>query len=352
MVVDAHDPANIHPPMMTTADLAMREDQIYAPIARKIHLDPEAFAEASARTLFKLTHRDMSPKARYLGKDVPSEDLIWQAPLPAADYAMIDAGDIKALKAQILNSGAPTADLVLVAWASASTNRGSDHRGGANDARIRLAPQKDWAGNDPARLASALDRYEAIKADFDVKSGTEKVSIADLIVLGGLAAIEKAAEAAAEQIDADSFAVLEPIGDGFRNYQKQEFSTRAEQLMIDRAQLLGLSAPEMVVLVGGLRALNANHGGSRHGVLTDWPGQLANDFFVSLLAMDIEWKSTEGGRTVSRHWTARRAKPDGPARTQIWCSALIRSRAAWPKSMRRTTPTRVSCAILSPPVPR
>ncbi len=332
MVVDAHDPDKMHPPMMTTADLAMREDEIYAPIARKFSKDPDAFAEAFARAWFKLTHRDMGPKVRYLGKDVPAEDLIWQDPIPAADYDMIDAGDIAALKAQILTSGAPAADLVFIAWASASTYRGSDHRGGANGARIRLAPQKDWEGNDPARLASVLDKYDAIQADFDAKSGTKNVSIADLIVLGGVAAIEKAAEAAghkvdvpfnpgrtdatAEQTDTESFAVLEPIVDGFRNYQQQKFSTRAEQLMIDRAQLLGLSAPEMAVLVGGLRALDANHGGSKHGVLTDRPGQLTNDFFVNLLGMDIEWKSTDEGqdnfeavdrKTGETKWTGTRA---------------------------------------------
>ncbi len=332
MVVDAHDPDKMHPPMMTTADLAMREDEIYAPIARKFANDPEAFGEAFARAWFKLTHRDMGPKARYLGKDVPAEDLIWQDPIPAADYDMIDASDIAALKTHILDSGVPASDLVFTAWSSASTYRGSDHRGGANGARIRLAPQKDWDGNDPARLAKVLETYEAIKADFDANSGAKKVSIADLIVLGGVAAIEKAAEAAghkvdvpfhagrtdatADQTDADSFAVLEPIVDGFRNYQQQKFSVRAEQLMIDRAQLLGLSAPEMAVLVAGLRALDANHGGSKHGVLTNRPGQLTNDFFVNLLGMDIEWKSTDEGQdtfeavdrnTGETKWTGTRA---------------------------------------------
>ncbi|HEY9038064.1 MAG TPA: catalase/peroxidase HPI [Roseovarius sp.] len=332
MVVDAHDPDKMHPPMMTTADLALRFDEIYEPIARKFHKDPEAFGEAFARAWFKLTHRDMGPKSRYLGKDVPAEDLIWQDPIPAADYETIDAGDIAALKAQILDSGVPASDLVFVAWASASTFRGSDYRGGANGARIRLAPQKDWDGNDPARLAPVLETYEAIKADFDAKSGAKKVSIADLIVLGGVAAIEKVAEAAGhkvdvpfhpgrtdalpEQTDEDSFAVLEPVVDGFRNYQQQKFSVRAEQLMIDRAQLLGLSAPEMAVLVGGLRALDANHGGSKHGVLTDRPGQLTNDFFVNLLGMDIEWTSTDDDqdefeardrKTGQIRWTGTRA---------------------------------------------
>ncbi len=332
MVVDAHDPEKMHPPMMTTADLALRFDEGFEPIARKFHNDPDAFADAFARAWFKLTHRDMGPKSRYLGKDVPDEDLIWQDPVPAADHELIDDGDIGALKAQIMDSGLSIPDLVFVAWASASTFRGSDHRGGANGARIRLAPQKDWEGNDPERLARVLEVYEGIKADFDGKSGNKKVSIADLIVLGGVAAIEKAAEAAGhridvpfhpgrtdatpEQTDEESFSVLEPIFDGFRNYQQQKFSVRAEQVMIDRAHLLGLSAPEMTVLVGGMRALDANHGGSRHGVLTDRPGQLTNDFFVNLLGMDVEWLSTGEGqdefeardrKTGEVRWTGTRA---------------------------------------------
>ncbi|MFX0544430.1 catalase/peroxidase HPI [Roseovarius sp. S1116L3] len=332
MVVDAHDTSKKHPPMMTTADLSMRFDTEYEKIARRFHKDPKAFAEAFSRAWFKLTHRDMGPKSRYLGKDVPSEDLIWQDPIPTANYDMIDAGDIKTLKAQILDSGLPVSDLVFVAWASASTFRGSDNRGGANGARIRLAPQKDWEGNDPKRLASVLDKLEAVKADFDGKSGSKKVSMADLIVLGGVAAVEKAAadagyevevpfhpgrtDATAEQTDVESFDVLEPIVDGFRNYQKQTFSVKAEHLLIDRAQLLGLNAPEMAVLVGGLRALDANHGGSKDGVLTDRPGQLTNDFFVNLLGMDIEWLSTDEGqdhfeakdrKTGERRWTGTRA---------------------------------------------
>ncbi|WP_138934041.1 catalase/peroxidase HPI [Roseovarius arcticus] len=304
MVVDAHEAGKMHPPMMTTADLAMRFDAEYEKISRRFHKDPEAFAKAFSRAWFKLTHRDMGPKTRYLGKDVPAEDLIWQDPIPAADHAPVDAADIKSLKSQILDSGLSTADLVFVAWASASTYRGSDHRGGANGARIRLAPQKDWDANEPARLAKVLDKLEAIKSAF-----SKPVSLADLIVLGGVAAVEKAAadaghtvdvpfhpgrtDASAEQTDVESFDVLEPVSDGFRNYQKQKFSVKAEHLMIDRAQLLNLTAPEMAVLVGGIRALGANHGGTKHGVLTDRPGQLTNDFFVNLLRMDIEWTSTD-----------------------------------------------------------
>ncbi|MFD0858003.1 catalase/peroxidase HPI [Roseovarius aquimarinus] len=332
MVVDAHDPDKKHPPMMTTADLAMRFDAEYEKISRRFWKDPELFADAFARAWFKLCHRDMGPKSRYLGKDVPAEDLIWQDPIPAADYDMIDDADIKALKTQILDSGLSVSDLVFVAWASASTYRGSDHRGGANGARIRLAPQKDWAGNEPERLAKVLDVYEGIKADFDGKSGAKKVSIADLIVLGGVAAIEKAAadaghkvdvpftpgrtDATAEQTDVESFDVLEPVYDGFRNYQDSRYTMKAEHLLIDRAQLLGLNAPEMTVLVGGLRALGAVHGDNCHGVLTTRPGQLTNDFFVNLLDMGIEWKSTDEGqhhfeakdrKTGELRWTGTRA---------------------------------------------
>ncbi|MEX1235659.1 MAG: catalase/peroxidase HPI [Roseovarius sp.] len=332
MVVDAHDPDKMHPPMMTTADLAMRFDAEYEKISRRFHKDPEAYADAFARAWFKLTHRDMGPKSRYLGKDVPAEDLIWQDPIPAADYDTIDAADIKTLKAAILDSGLSISDLVFTAWASASTFRGSDNRGGANGARIRLAPQKDWAANEPARLAKVLDKLEAIKSDFDAKSGSKKVSIADLIVLGGTCAVEKAAadaghqaevpftpgrtDASAEQTDAESFEVLEPVVDGFRNFQKQKYSVKAEHLLIDRAQLLGLNSPEMAVLVGGMRALDANVGGSKDGVLTDRPGQLTNDFFVNLLDMNIEWKSTDEDqdafeatdrKTGELRWTGTRA---------------------------------------------
>ncbi|MFN3354078.1 MAG: catalase/peroxidase HPI, partial [Brevundimonas sp.] len=310
LVPDAHEPGKRNPPIMTTADMAMRVDPIYEKISRRFHQNPDEFADAFARAWFKLTHRDMGPLPRYLGKEVPSEILIWQDPIPAADYAMIDAGDIDVLKKKILASGLSTAELVGVAWASASTFRGSDKRGGANGARIRLAPQKDWAANEPQVLAKVLKVLEGIQADFNATAnGGKKVSIADLIVLGGTAAVEKAAmdaghpvevvftpgrtDATQDQTDVDSFSVLEPMADGFRNYQGKRFRLTPEELLVDRAQLLTLTAPEMTVLVGGLRALGANHGGSKHGVFTDRPGQLTNDVFVNLLAMDTVWKATD-----------------------------------------------------------
>lgn len=303
----AHTPGKRVPTMMTTADMAFKMDPAYRAIMEKFRADPAYFADAFARAWFKLCHRDMGPKARYLGPDVPAEDLIWQDPLPKADYAPIDAADVTALKATIAGSGLSVAELVTTAWASASTYRGSDHRGGANGARIRLAPQKDWAVNEPDQLATVLTVYERIKADFDASaSGGKKVSIADLIVLGGSVGIEQAAKAAGHEVtvpftpgrvdttqdltDAESFAVLEPRVDGFRNYLQVPFSVPTEELLIDRAQLLRLSAPEMTVLVGGLRVLGANHGGSSDGVLTRRPGQLTNDFFVNLLDMGTAWK--------------------------------------------------------------
>jgi catalase-peroxidase len=289
-------------PMMTTADMAMRMDPAYEKISRRFHENPEVFADAFARAWFKLTHRDMGPKALYLGEDVPAEDLIWQDPIPAADYAMIDDADVAELKTALLASG-----LVKTAWASASTFRGSDKRGGANGARIRLAPQKDWAVNEPDALSSALATIEAVKADFDAK-GAKKVSVSDLIVLGGCAAIEQAARAAGYAVavpftpgrvdatqdltDAESFEPLEPQADAFRNFAKTEFSISAEAMMVDRAQLLTLTAPEMTVLVGGLRVLGANHGGATHGVFTDRVGTLTNDFFVNLLDMGVEWSNS------------------------------------------------------------
>jgi catalase-peroxidase len=304
MIPDAHRPGVFHPPMMTTADLSLRFDPIYEPIARRFHKDPAAFADAFARAWFKLTHRDMGPKSRYLGPEVPAEDLIWQDPVPPVDHPLIDAADIADLKAQILASGVPAADLIKTAWASASTFRGSDKRGGANGARIRLAPQKDWPANEPAMLAGVLKVLEGIKARFDAK-GAKKVSLADLIVLGGSAAVEAAARAAGHdlavpfrpgrtdateaQTDAASFAVLEPVADGFRNWLKQRYPVSAEALLVDKAQLLTLSAPEMTVLVGGMRVLGANHGGAPHGVFTERPGVLTNDFFVNLLDDAITW---------------------------------------------------------------
>jgi len=307
MVVDAHDRAKKHRPMMTTADLALRYDPIYAPIARRYLENPAEFADAFARAWFKLTHRDMGPRSRYLGPEVPAEELIWQDPIPAVDHKLIDAQDITNLKRQILASGLSISELVSTAWASASTFRGSDKRGGANGARIRLAPQKDWAVNQPAQLGKVLQTLEGIQKAFNAaQSGGKKVSLADLIVLGGCAAVEAAAkkaghdvtvpftpgrmDASPEQTDAASFAVLEPVADGFRNYVKAKFAVSAEELLVDKAQLLTLTAPEMTVLVGGMRALNANYGKAQHGVLTKRPETLTNDFFVNLLDMRTVWK--------------------------------------------------------------
>ncbi|WP_210358223.1 catalase/peroxidase HPI [Sphingomonas beigongshangi] len=328
----AHTPGKRVPTMMSTADMALKVDPAYNAICQKFRADPAYFADVWARAWYKLTHRDMGPKSRLIGPEVPQEELIWQDPIPAADYPQIEAEDIAALKVAIADSGLSIAELVTTAWASAATWRGSDHRGGANGARIRLAPQKDWDVNNPEQLAKVLQVYEGIKADFDGK-GDRKVSIADLIVLGGSVGIEQAAKAAghalevpftpgrtdasAEQTDADSFDVLEPKADAFRNYLQVKFNVPTEELMIDRAQLLGLSAPEMTVLVGGLRVLGANHPkAARHGVFTDRPGQLTNDFFVNLLDMGTAWKqvsdeSDEEFVGTDRHtheqkWTASR----------------------------------------------
>ena len=309
MIPDAHDPSKKHAPMMTTADLSLRFDPIYEPIARRFHQNPDAFADTFARAWFKLTHRDMGPKVRYLGPEVPAEDLIWQDPLPAVNHPLIDAKDIADLKAKILVSGLSVSELVSTAWASASTFRGSDKRGGANGARIRLAPQKDWEANQPAQLAKVLAALESIQNAFNgAQSSGKKVSMADLIVLGGCAAVETAAKAAGyaievpftpgradatqEQTDIESFAVLEPQADGFRNYQKMAFTVSAEEMLVDKAQLLTLSAPEMTVLVGGLRVLGANVNQSKHGVFSKQADTLSNDFFVNLLDMGTIWKST------------------------------------------------------------
>jgi catalase-peroxidase len=295
------------PIMMSTADMAMKLDPIYGPISRRFHENPDQFADAFARAWFKLTHRDMGPKSRYLGSEVPAEDLIWQDPIPAVDHPLVDGADIEALKARLLGAGLTPAELIQTAWASASTFRGSDKRGGANGARIRLEPQKNWEGNQPEQLAKVLGVLEGIKAAFDAEqSDDKKVSLADLIVLGGAAAIEQAAKAAGhdvkvpfvpgrgdatqEQTDVESFEFLEPVSDGFRNYQKRAYTISAEELLIDKAQLLTLTAPEMTVLVGGLRVLGGNVGGSQHGVFTRRPGQLTNDFFVNLLDMSTTWK--------------------------------------------------------------
>jgi catalase-peroxidase len=332
MIPDAHDPSKKHRPMMTTADLSLRFDPIYEPIARRFHEDPQAFADAFARAWFKLTHRDMGPRSRYRGPEVPKEVLVWQDPVPAVDHELVGAQDVAALKAKILASGLGTSQLVCTAWASAATFRGSDKRGGANGARIRLAPQKGWEVNQPAELAEVLQKLEGIRKAFDAaQPGGKKISLADLIVLAGCAAVEDAArkaghdvtvpfspgrtDASQEQTDVESFAVLEPRADGFRNYVRAGVATPAEELLLDRARLLTLTAPEMTVLVGGMRALGANVGPSRHGVLTASPGTLTNDFFVNLLDMDVEWRpsSTDGvyeGRdrtTGELRWTGTRA---------------------------------------------
>jgi catalase-peroxidase len=307
MVVDAHDPSKKRRPMMTTADLSLRFDPIYEPIARRYQQNPEEFADAFARAWFKLTHRDMGPRSRYLGSEVPAEELIWQDSVPTVDYELIEEQDIVDLKDKILACGLSVSQLVSTAWASASTFRGSDKRGGANGARIRLAPQKDWEVNQPTQLNTVLQVLGKIQTEFNhAQSGHKKVSLADLIVLGGCAGIEQAAknaghnvfvpfipgrtDASQEQTDVQSFSVLEPKADGFRNYLKAKFSVSAEELLVDRAQLLTLTAPEMTVLLGGIRVLNTNYGQSQHGVFTKRPGSLTNDFFVNLLDMSTTWK--------------------------------------------------------------
>ncbi|PKR48054.1 catalase/peroxidase HPI [Thalassospira marina] len=323
MPVDVEDPSIRCMPMMTDADMAMKVDPAYNAICQKFIKDPEYFSETFARAWFKLTHRDMGPKARYFGPDVPSEDLIWQDPIPSVDYSLSDS-EIADLKAKLLNSGLTSAELINTAWDSARTYRGSDMRGGANGARIRLAPQKDWEGNEPERLAKVLKTLEHIQAGL-----AKKVSLADLIVLGGTAAVEKAAQAAGVNVtvpfapgrgdasddmtDADSFDALEPLADGFRNWMKKDYVVSAEEMLLDRAQLLGLTAPEMTVLVGGMRALDTNHGGSKHGVFTDRPGTLTNDFFVNLTDMANSWKPAGQNlynivdrKTGNTKWTATR----------------------------------------------
>jgi catalase-peroxidase len=314
-VPDAHDPSIRHAPMMLTTDLALRQDPIYAPISKRFHENPDQFADAFARAWFKLTHRDMGPKVRYLGPEVPAEDLIWQDPVPPVTYPLVDAADVAALKGKILASGLTTAQLVSTAWASASTFRGSDKRGGANGARVRLAPQKDWEVNEPAKLAAVLARLQGIQEEFNATApGGKKVSLADLIVLGGCAAVEQAArkaghevtvpfspgrtDASAEQTDAESFEVLEPVADGFRNYLKHRYNSPPEELLVDRAQQLKLTVPEMTVLLGGLRVLDVNYNQVQEGVLTKRPGTLSNDFFVNLLDMGTVWTKAEGKEGV------------------------------------------------------
>jgi len=318
MIVDAHDPSKKHRPMMTTADLSLRFDPIYEPIARDYLKHPDKFADAFARAWFKLTHRDMGPRSRYLGPEAPGEELIWQDPVPAVDHELVDDKDVAALKDKILASGLSVRDLVFTAWASASTFRGSDMRGGANGARIRLAPQKDWDVNEPKQTAGVLSTLESIQKEFNGSApGGKKISLADLIVLGGCAGVERGAknagvevtvpftpgrtDASQEQTDADSFSVLEPCADGFRNYLKARYSVPAEELLLDKAQLLTLTAPEVTVLVGGMRVLGANHGKSSHGVFTDRKETLTNDFFVNLLDMGTEWKATSDPDVFEGH---------------------------------------------------
>jgi catalase-peroxidase len=332
-IPDAHDPSKRHLPSMLTTDLALRFDPVYGKISKRFHENPLEFAEAFARAWFKLTHRDMGPRSRYLGPEVPAEELIWQDPIPVVNHPLIDNEDIAALKSEVLKSGLTVSRLVSTAWASASTFRGSDKRGGANGARIRLAPQKDWEVNDPPSLKKTLGILEEIRDRFnDAQTGGKKVSLADLIVLAGCAGVEKAAEdagfkinvpfrpgrmdASPEQTDAESFNVLEPLADGFRNYLKARYTVRTEELLIDKAQLLTLTAPEMTVLVGGMRVLNTNYDNSGHGVFTNRPEVLTNDFFVNLLDMNTVWTADDDGReTFKGHdrktgklkWTATRA---------------------------------------------
>lgn len=332
-VPDAHDPNKRHAPIMFTTDIALKMDPAYEKVSRHFHDNPDEFADAFAKAWFKLTHRDMGPKARYLGPEVPAEDLIWQDPVPAANHPLVNAGDIAGLKANILASGLSVSELVSTAWASASTFRGSDKRGGANGAHIRLEPMKNWEANNPAQLAKVLGTLESIQEEFNsIQSDGKKVSIADLIVLGGCAAVEKAAkdagfdvtvpftpgrgDASQEQTETDSFEFLRPMADGFRNYMSSKCPVKAEEMLIDKAQLLTLTAPEMTVLVGGLRVLNANFDKSKHGVFTETPGKLTNDFFVNLLDLRTTWRATSDAQNVfvgserksgEPKWTATRA---------------------------------------------
>jgi catalase-peroxidase len=334
-VPDAHDPSKKHQPGMLTTDIALRADPIYEKISRDFHANPEKLADAFARAWFKLTHRDMGPKARYMGPEVPKEDLIWQDPVPAVDHPVVEEADIKALKQKVLASGLSVSELVSTAWASASSFRGSDKRGGANGARIRLAPQKDWEVNQPAQLARVLEVLEQIQGDFNRSAtGGKKISLADLIVLAGGAAIEKAAkdagidvtvpftpgrtDASQEQTDVQSFAPLEPKADGFRSYG-YNYPEPAEVALLDKAQLLRLTAPELTVLIGGLRVLNTNYGGTNFGVFTDRPGTLTNDFFVNLLDMKYVWKATDEGKNTFEG----RERKSGEAKWQATRADLI-----------------------------
>jgi len=371
VVPDAHDPSKRHAPTMLTTDLALRFDPAYEKISRRFYENPDQFADAFARAWFKLTHRDMGPRSRYLGPEVPAEELLWQDPIPTLDHELIGADDMAALKGKILDSGLSVGELVSTAWASASTFRGSDMRGGANGARIRLAPQRDWEVNQPERLHKVLQTLEAVQEDFNsAQSGGKRVSLADLIVLGGCVGVEQAAknaghavqvpftpgrmDASQEQTDVESFSVLEPIADGFRNYQKAKYSVSAEELLVDRAQLLTLTPPEMTVLVGGMRVLNTNFGQTGHGVFTDRPEALTNDFFVNLLDMGTTWKATDGDQelfqgsdrgTGEERWSATRvdlifgSNSELRALAEVYATADAREKfvqdfvAAWCKVM-------------------
>jgi catalase-peroxidase len=361
------DPKKKLVPTMLTTDLSLRFDPAYEKVSRRFLQHPEQFADAFARAWFKLTHRDMGPRARYLGPEVPAESQLWQDPVPARDHPLVDTQDIAALKAQVRASGLTVAELVSTAWASASSFRGSDKRGGANGARIRLAPQKDWAVNPPAQLARVLQVLEGIQTGFNAQAaGGKKVSLADLIVLAGNVGVEQAAQAAGfavtvpfapgrtdatpAQTDVESFAVLEPAADGFRNYLKDGVGVPAEALLVDKAQLLTLSAPEMTVLVGGLRVLGANAGGSAHGVFTTRPGVLSNDFFVHLL--DMASNGNRARPTPTRAATAPAASRGGRRRAWTWCSARTRSCARWPRSTAAPTRAPGSSTTSSRPGPR
>ncbi|MBK1897853.1 catalase/peroxidase HPI [Chryseobacterium paridis] len=371
IIPDAFDSSKKHKPTMLTTDLSLRFDPVYEKISRHFYENPDALADAFSRAWFKLTHRDMGPRARYLGPDVPAEVLIWQDPIPAVDHALIDNADIETLKAKILDSGLSSSELVMTAWASASTFRGSDKRGGANGARIRLAPQKDWQVNNPAQLQKVLNVLENIQSEFNASQASgKKVSLADLIVLAGTAAVEKAAknaghdisvsftpgrmDASQEQTDVESMGYLEPAADGFRNYLKRKYTVSTEALLIDKAQLLTLTAPELTVLIGGMRALDANFDGSKNGVLTQRPGSLTNDFFVNLLDMGTQWKATSGDNELylgtdrksgQPKWTASRAdlvfgsNSELRAIAEVYASADAQSKfvkdfaAAWTKVM-------------------
>ena len=371
VIPDAHDPSKKHVPTMLTTDLSLRFDPEYEKISRRFYEHPHEFADAFARAWFKLTHRDMGPLARYLGPEVPKEELIWQDPIPAVDHALIDSKDVNELKAKVLKSGLSVSELVSTAWASASTFRGSDKRGGANGARIRLAPQKDWEVNNPQQLAKVLKTLEGLRQEFNkAQKGDKKVSMADLIVLAGCAAVEKAAadggfkttvpftpgrmDASQEQTDADAFAVLEPVADGFRNYLKKKYAISTEELLVDKAQLLCLNAPEMTVLVGGMRVLGASYNNSDHGVLTQNKGVLSNDFFVNILDPNTEWKALDpvkegfegkDRKSGKRKWTATRAdlvfgsNSELRALSEVYASADAKEKlvkdfvAAWNKVM-------------------